>query len=243
MCVCVCHNRFQIGLSITPISVLRHSYYLLFNCLNYSSSFKIQQFTNSLFESLSLLLSAAEIGIGTIQREREVAWLLPQIIRIFDSRSVAKMQTFTKSLRRYAFAVCTPAIFHYSSCCSLSLPLSCQCKLKNGISLPAPPENHSNFHRSCLMQFCFSPIFHKIRHQSHVGRLSLWEVFPKINLLDMCIEHWRQFNIFDSHTYYIGIKHITYNHTHAHARKHIESKIYQLPVCGAVIVNAWEFRS
>lgn len=36
--VMCCHSRFQIALSITPISFCCHSYYLLFNCLNYSSS-------------------------------------------------------------------------------------------------------------------------------------------------------------------------------------------------------------
>lgn len=59
--------------------ILRHSYYLLFNCLNYSSSFKRHSIHQSL--SLSSSLAHSPCFYLTLHKMLEVAWHLPQIIR------------------------------------------------------------------------------------------------------------------------------------------------------------------
>lgn len=175
MCVCVClpqpiSNRFiyHTDFSFAPFLLFIVQLFKLFVVIQNTA---IHQFSFRI--ALTLAVGCRNWHRNDTEREK----LLGFYLKLFEYL-ILEVWPKCKHLRShcvdmYAFAVCTPTIFHYSSCCSLSLPLSCQCKLKNGISLPAPPENHSNFHRSCLMQFCFSPIFHKIRHQSHVGRLSL----------------------------------------------------------------------
>lgn len=97
--------------------ILRHSYYLLFNCLNYSSSFKRH---NSIHQSLcshSRLCSTLETKCW------KLLGVYLKLFEIFDSQSVAKIQTFTKSCHTYIHVSITvlpfthtshTAIFHYS---------------------------------------------------------------------------------------------------------------------------------
>lgn len=59
--------------------ILRHSYYLLFNCLNYSSSFKRHGMYNQF--SIHRSLTFRPCLHSTLHKTLEVAWRLPQIIR------------------------------------------------------------------------------------------------------------------------------------------------------------------